>query len=84
VKVGLYFMWESYFKDKMSWEYFYHVAKPFEGKAKRDGYLAVNEKGRAVYKSLAKRKGKEVTVYRDSKGRFAKAPVITYAGSYER
>jgi len=52
--------------------------------AKRTGLIAVNEKGRAVYKSLAKRKGKEVTVYRDSKGRFAKAPVITYAGSYER
>ena len=51
--------------------------------AKNKGFVAVNPQGKAVYKSVRKIKGKQSLVYRDRKGRFAKAPVITLAGSYE-
>ena len=47
------------------------------------GMVVPNEEGKAVYKSIRSRKGKKGIVYRDNKGRFAKAPVISLAGSYE-
>ena len=28
-------LWERVYKERMSWSYFYHVAKPFEKKSKR-------------------------------------------------
>lgn len=32
MKAGLYEMWKRGFRDRMSWDYFYRVARPFEGK----------------------------------------------------
>ena len=31
----LYALWERCYKDKMTWKYFYRVARPFEGKVKK-------------------------------------------------